>query len=244
LVVTHRSPQDALEFGFDVQTWCKEGLVDAVAPSARWECTDSSIPVREWREIVGDDVALFPGVETLNLNWSLNEAEQTKAYAASFFAQGADGIRLNNHHDINDERNQSAWMINAENCLEGRRRFTVTYQDIASGSYPPFHPLPIRANDSIELELGKISEEDKVTVIIDFEGRRAPKLNVGDGDSLKPIQISDYYVPHENRIDEVNMIEHSGFSYDLTGVSTTSQLILDFSGKGTIHYIDIIIESQ
>ena len=93
-----RSAEEARGFGFDIVTWCREGLIDAVSPCARWACNDSGVPIRAWRELLGEDIALFTGIESRSLEVSLNTVEQCKGYAAAGYAQGANGLYLNNHH--------------------------------------------------------------------------------------------------------------------------------------------------
>lgn len=90
---------DALQVMLDeleacgLRTWVEEELVDALVPTLRWRCSDSGIPVKEWKALVGSkQIAIFPGVETLNLNDSSTRADQIKGYAAAWFAEHADRI--------------------------------------------------------------------------------------------------------------------------------------------------------
>ena len=244
MIRTAHSAEDALGFGFDIKTMCDEGLIDAVNPTARWEYTDSGIPVREWKEICGENVALFPGIETLNLEFTRTSSEQSKAYSASFYAQGADGIYFNNHQS-GSPNDIKVWNITHDNCTDGRREFTVTKQDICSGKAERYMPLPMSADGTLLLELGKIKADDKVTLIADFEGDTIPILSVCGKEALKPEITAAHIVASEDKNKEdVNMTPHTPLSYDLSGIETESTITLTFGGVGTIHYITIIIESK
>ncbi len=243
---THRSPKDALEFGFDIETMCREKLIDAVNPTPRWECIDSGIPVAEWRRICGDDIALFPGIEVLHLDKTLVQPHHAKACAAAFYAGGADGFYLNNFFDGN-ERDREVWNITRTGCLSGRREFTVTYQDIASGSYPPYRPLPLSVSGcgSIALEIGEVKKENKVSVIVDFDGTTLPTLSAENIRNISPRKTDPVIVPrHPAFGGEAILTPNTPLLYDISGLETPSHTVLTFTGNGTVGYINIIIEQK
>ena len=242
MIRTHRSPKDALEYGFDIIKMCEEGLVDAVVPSPRWETADSAIPVSAWRELLGDDIALFPAIETLNYKFTATATDISKAYAAAFYPQGADGLYLYNH-EYYTERNRGTWMIDRESCLKGKREFVVTYQDIASGSYERYKPLPMSANGSLDLTIGHIGKDDRVSVIIDFEGDEAPVLSAGGVKNVEGHRIDAIVVRDHDNEKDVNITEHGAFAYDISGIETDCTVSLSFSGQGTVHYMNVVIEN-
>ena len=240
-----RSVVEARGFGFDVETWCREGLIDAVSPCARWECNDSGIPIRAWRETLGDGIALFTGIETLHLHFSLTTAEQVKGYAAAGFAQGADGTYLYNFHNRRD-RDKEAWNLRREQVLDGRREFTVTYQDITSDAVPSYRPLPLSVNGHADLPLniGAVRSWDPVTVLIDFEGECVPTLSVGEMRDLVPAVVPPRFVPHEEDTGAkpICMTPNTPLSYDLSGLqSACGDIVLSFDGIGTVTYVTLII---
>lgn len=242
LIRTCRDPKDALTFGFDIKGMCDEGLLDAVVPTPRWSCTDSAVPVNVWRELLGDDIAVFGGIETLNLKSTTNMPVNSKAYAAAFFAGGADGIYFNNH-EYDTERNRSAWMITRESCLEGRREFVVTWQDTAAAGNPQYKPLPMKVDScgKIELNIGKVTESASVQVVIDWEGDAIPTLDAGCMKNVTGSVISP--VTAKKGADTVSFTEHTPLSFDISGISTDNALTLNFNGNGTVNYINIIIEA-
>ncbi len=239
-----RDPDEAYDLGFDVETMVREGLIDVLVPTGHFGSTDGCMPVRKWKKIVGDDIALIGGIETNNYKLTVNTPEHAKAYAASFYAQGADGIYFNNHEYYTD-RNRASWRVNKENCHKGRREFTVTEQDY--GAYDPlaFKPFPYTFVPKMfmPLELGRVKKTDKVTLIIDFDGPRRPIaeiLGVVDpvGKDIEPLirpALGDK---------TVNLTEHTPIAYDLSGFETDSKVIVSLIGKGTISYMSVIIESE
>jgi len=242
MIRTSRSPQDALEFGFDVRTYCEEGLVDAINPTPRWELSDSAIPVRQWRELAGDEIAVFPGVEVLNLQYTRQTTEQTKAYAAAWFAQGGDGIYTYNMFEHNDF-NRDIWNLSEERCLQGSRCLTVTRQDIASGSYPVYRPLPMELPASITLDAGVIHSSDRLTIVADYEGTDAPTLSVGTQDRL-PAQSCPPVIRKQLAFfgGDVNLTAHQPLSWSFSGIETDCSITLTFAGSGVIHYLDLNID--
>lgn len=246
LVRTHRSPVDSFKMGFDVKTWVAEGLVDAIAPSPRWECTDSSIPLREWRALVGNDVGLFPGFETLHLHFSHTEADQVRAYAAAFFAEGADGLYFSNYvlSSYAKERDFASWAVKKENCTKDKRRFTLTFQDIAFTDEPGYRPLPLKVEGKTELplEIGQVTKEHHATLVVDFEGETALVLSVGDLVNLHGTPCDPVFIKSERENGPYNITPHTPLAYDLTGLVTDSPITLTFEGTGTIGYLNIDIE--
>ncbi len=242
---TAASPIDAYQFGFDIKTMVDEGLVDVVVPTPRWAVSDSGLGIRKWRDWLGDDVAIIGGIEHRNLRGTQTLPEQTRAYAASYYAQGADGIYFTNH-EYDTPRNHASWAVNKDNCHSGHREFLVTYQDIAAYPENQYKPLPltVKAIADLPLELGKVRATDKVRVVIDFDGEmeEAPTLTIGKVQNVvgkecervigiigkNPMILTDF-IPLE---------------YDMTGIETNGPVNLIFKGNGIIRYVNVIIDGE
>ncbi len=240
---TCRSHVDAMEFGFDIKTIVDEGLVDVVVVAPHYNPSDSAIPVAEWRELLGDDAVIIAGIET-NSMWETQQTpEMTKAYTAVFYDEGADGIYYNNHEQAY-ERNLKSWAITRDNCLDGRREFVVTFNDCYVDKNRRYKPLPMTFDGvgELPLKISVVKPTDKVKVIIDFEGDDAPPLSALNKKDVKAVTEEPRYgMRGENpRL----LTEHTPLSYDLSGISTDSEITLSFGGKGTIHYVTIIIDAQ
>lgn len=239
---TCRCPVDAKDFGFDVKTLCDEGLIDVVIPTPRWSPTDSGIPVRQWRELLGEDIAIMGGIETNNYAGTTNLPKHSKAYAASFYAQGADGIYYNNH-EYYTERNIEAWNVNRDTCLTGLREFVVLGQDCYAYNDRRYKPLPLEITGTAELplELGKIKNEDKVTVVVNFEGAEFPVISVGGKADLAGSE-TETVIFKKNGVEEP--VSYVTLSYDVSGIITDSALNITFKGQGTVHYVNVIIDAK
>ena len=240
---TCREPEDAYDFGFDIKTMVDEGLVDVVVVTPRWSPTDSALPIGKWRKLLGDDVAIMAGIETNNVKNTINTPENTRAYAAAFYAEGADGIYLNNH-EYYTERNREAWKTDRESCLVGKREFVVTSQDCAAYNAQRYAPLPMnfRGHGVIPLNIGKVNAKDKVTLLIDFEGEDIPEADIvrvhcENGTVVPPLVV-------QARQGDVVLTEHTPVEYDMSGFETEGKIAIDFRGKGTVHYIKLTIDAK
>lgn len=241
---TCRSPEDAFKFGYDVKTMADEGLVDVVAPSPYWVSTDSAIPVREWRALLGDKVGLICGLEQNSNDTFRNLPVSSKAYAAAFYAQGADGIYLNNH-EWNNRYSLEAWKINRDTCLTGKREFIVTFQDTYFSKDNMYKPLPLKVDGTSELplEIGKVKASDSVKVLIDFEGDEAPVLSVlgkeAVGEKTEPVLGISRHTG-----EEICCTPNNPLIYDISGISTDSPINLIFKGNGTVGYVNLLIDAK
>jgi hypothetical protein len=87
--------------GLDVGSWCRKGLIDflTVAP---FLSTENDIPVREFKAVCGS-VPVYAGTE-YTVGWRMMIRVQTRAAAALYLHEGADGIYLFNYFIPWDER--------------------------------------------------------------------------------------------------------------------------------------------
>jgi hypothetical protein len=110
-VRTLSSPGAALDCGFDVMTWAREGLIDVLVPCPRWETTDFDIPVELWKRVLsGTFVKLAIGIETQLKSTPCNSAyimmpEYVHALAVQYLSMGADSIYLFNYMDFPTQGN-------------------------------------------------------------------------------------------------------------------------------------------
>ncbi len=77
------------ERGLDVRTWVAEGLIDAVTPGCGYMTV--SLDLRPWLELVkGKPCFVYPSIN----HWRVTE--ETRAWAALMYEQGAHGVQLFN----------------------------------------------------------------------------------------------------------------------------------------------------
>jgi len=173
-------------FGFDVEAWINEGLVDALVPSPRWDCTDSAIPVDEWKALAGEDIAVFAGMEARITGSTTVTGDYAKGYAAGFYAKGADGVYFDNFYQLGSTGPQF-WGLSREDLTQGTRRFTVTRQDIIPEKEDGYEPLPLKLSPnqpSLTVCMGEIRPTETVSLVIEVDGRR---VTAAEEDNLMPV---------------------------------------------------------
>lgn len=247
MIRTHRSIEETCEYGFDVRTWVKEGWVDALVPTARWKVVDDAIPVAEWKKLAGEDIAVFPGIEIMHLKASRSSEETSKAYSAAWNVQGADGLYFNNHDYPNvPGRFTHAYSLHRDTVLQGTRRYIVTFQDIATGVYPVYRPLPkvIDGCGSMSLQVGPIRSTDNATLIIEFEGKTPPKIKCNEIEIGKAERQAPIIASHSHREGEfVQVTGENTYAYRCPNLTTDCELTVEFFGQGIITYLECRIES-
>jgi hypothetical protein len=170
-------------YGFDVQTWVKEGLVDALIPSCEEVC-NSGVDVRSWRETVGEDIALLVGFDSHVIRWLVHEAtplyamrkDHIKAFAARYFNLGADGIYFNNYYSPD----KVAKDMDRTAAQTGHRTLAVTHQDIVPIGYSGYKPLPLQLDGeaSLVLNMGHVRRGEPVFVTVGYDTEDAEGFTV------------------------------------------------------------------
>lgn len=250
-----RSVEASTAYGFDVTTWVDEDIVDALVPSPRWEVSDSCIPVSEWVKLVGEkDIAVFPGVETLNLERTLTTSEISKAYAASWYAQGADGFYAYNHMNYNSIQGE-VWNFSREYCENSERKFVVTYQDIYPEGTEQYNIFPIsiktvnKNQTPIDFNIGKISSSDTIVMTVGVQGAESniditqTKINGVTAVSVEKMGRDYIKVPAEDGSGDISLSTGFGFVLTFTGIETDGDISVFFESEkfGAIDYIDFKI---
>lgn len=170
--------EDNYTYGFDVATWVKEGLVDALVPSCE-EVINSEMDIAAWRKIVGNDVALLVGFDDHVIRLSHQEANsryrarknQVKGFYANYISKGADGCYFNNYYR---DMGALAKGLNKESVMEGLRTLLVTHQDNAPIGRQAYHPLPLaihgkgNVGTDFPLNIGLIRTEEYVYLTVGY----------------------------------------------------------------------------
>ena len=183
ITLSVRLPRDieqCLVWGFDVQTWSEEHLVDHITPTPRWSSSDSDMPIAEWVRRF-PDIRISAGVETLLRLEDLRRAEDdsvphldadtVNGLAAAYFAQGAESINLYNYFAFPQTLRADPAHLNG-NCSAAAydrtqdilwrcgdpgiiystpRRHIVMYQDIVPEGYERCKPLPCTVSGTTHL---------------------------------------------------------------------------------------------
>ena len=163
-------------FGFDPETWCGEGLVDAITVTPRFSSCDSAMPIADWRARL-PGVEIWAGIETLinrQAEGSTASPEAVRGYAAQYLTAGADGAYLFNYMSSGTvgkrEREVYDTCGTLSTILSLPRRHIVTYQDTAPAGWEPYRPLPLKVKKNapagLKLETGAIPEGAAVSLLI------------------------------------------------------------------------------
>ncbi len=244
-----RSVEHNKVFGFDAEAWVKEGLVDVLVPSPRWECTDSAVPVDEWKKLAGENVAVFAGIETRMTYASTVTSDYVKGYAAGFYANGADGVYFDNFYQPGSQ-GPNVWGLKRSDLTNGVRKFTVTSQDLVPEGFTGYKPLPLNVSpDGSELNIcmGIIRDSEKVTLTAALENgyKTVPtvKLNGVESSSFKLIETPMGKDMYKNNIPIPLMKDSQFVEYAFSGVSADKDLIIRFeNGEALVNYVELSVE--
>ncbi len=112
-----RDIEDNKVFGFNAAEWVQRGLVDVLIPSPRWTCTDSDMPIADWKAMTeGTDVEIWAGLETHLNQPYLQSTETARGFAAQYFDAGADKIYLYNYFRLRSKEMRDSDFANEEDC--------------------------------------------------------------------------------------------------------------------------------
>ena len=89
-----RSPQKAIELGFEVGVWLREGLVDLVVGASSY-LPDPDLPVADWMRFCREHNPSVPFLPCLDC-CELRDAAAFRVLAARYRAGGAKGLYLFN----------------------------------------------------------------------------------------------------------------------------------------------------
>ena len=262
-----RSIEHNLVYGFDVETIANEKLVDAFVPSPRWDSVDSAIPVDEWKEIAGDNIAVFIGIEERmdvkkdKSRTQKNTSEYVKGFSSGYLAQGADGVYFNNYYQLGGF-GPSIWSLTPETMVQGTRRFKVTYQDLVPIGYEGYEPLPMpltNDNSSITVNLGQILPTETLSVLVAYkidQIKKTDTINIEsmpkviiNGDAATAMRIADETDGFYDGVPSARVVSSSLYQvvvYTFEGIETAGDLVIDFDVdqgcSGTINHIELLVQ--
>ena len=262
-----RSIEHNLVYGFDVETIANENLVDAFVPSPRWDSVDSAIPVDEWKEVSGENIAVFIGMEERmdvkkdKSKIQQNTAEYVKGFSAGYLAQGADGIYFNNYYQIGSI-GPAIWSLTPETLVQGNRRFKVTYQDLVPIGYEGYEPLPMPLTTdetSITVNLGQIRPTETLSVLVAYKIDQIKKndpidiqlmpnviVNGKTASSLRIADESDSFYDGVPSTRVVSSYAYQTIVYTFEGIETVGELVVDFDVdqgcSGTVDHIELLVQ--
>ncbi|MBQ6067448.1 MAG: hypothetical protein IJK89_11585 [Clostridia bacterium] len=241
-------------YGFDPQTWCEEGLVDAICVTPRFSSNDSAIPIADWKERC-KGAEIWAGVETLvntNAKGCCASPEVARGYGAQYLTAGADGLYLFNYMTSPPgvgEREKEVYDTcgSLDEILKHPRRHVVTYQDTCPDGWEPYDPLPLKVKAggtaSLVVETGYIPDGAAVTVYLglnkELTDEAALTVSV-NGTALTNAGRSEVYGRSEADGSDVaqgycreDCVIYA-FTLDAAGLPNLLTLTLANAGRGTV----------
>lgn len=215
-VRTLRDIEQSKVLGFDVRTWVKNGWVDVLVPSPRWETCDHAIPVADWKNMtagtktevwVAQEVLCNVSDTAINVSFGFitQTPETAKGFAAEYRAMDCDKIYLFNFFQtcgVNGMENgafaerydwcKKVWdgCADVASSLSGTRRHIAGYQDLGPVGYEKYRlfPLEVKGEASFTMNTARIFPGDSVTVVLAFDKDCSAELTV-DGTKAEPIDV-------------------------------------------------------
>jgi len=174
-----RDIEDNLGFGFDVQRYNDERLVDSITPTARWSTHDSDMPLKEWVRRL-PNIKIYAGIE-LRTNRSFRYSIPLRtAYIANCVSDGAHGINFYNYFvDLTDTVEPECCnkepqlfelaSLPIEEIIKQPLHYVLTFQDTYPSDSTPWKPLPKRLakgqSCAVEIKTGIAPARDAALII-------------------------------------------------------------------------------
>ena len=181
-----RDPDESRIFGFDAEEWDREGLIDAIVVTPRWETNDSDMPIKEWKARIRR-AEIYAGLETLTHpvgGIAQSSADVSRALTNRYLSDGADGMYFFNHYPLPSpateeerlryERSMDSFASckSIEAAQSKPMRYIVTRQDIFPEGRAPYKPLPIVLGceeKRFRLSIGRLPTDRKPSLIIGYK---------------------------------------------------------------------------
>lgn len=209
LVRLPRDLEQCKKLGFDAEVWAERKLVDVIVPSPRFSSNDSGMPMEEWKTRI-TNAEVCSGLETmmsLAKNSSISSTEICTGLAASYLAQGSDGMYLYNlfcdpdnlcepsiHPYVRNVKTILA-LSDSEKIYDYPMRIPVINQEDFYLPGIAWTPMPLKISDRNSKEFsivtGKIPEKKLVSVVVGYKGT-LPSVSINGCECAngKPIDLT------------------------------------------------------
>lgn len=194
-------PNLCLERGVNVIDYAD--IIDYIAIIARWQTTDTDMPIELWKQLLrGTDIKIGCGQQLLFKPFSgyktvFTSEKMAYGQAVANLSRGSDFVYLYNYMDlltddltedcyeqsIRDEKLLPQILKNigdVNTLIKKERSHVVTYSDFNRYDMMVYSRLPISFGDSREFEtvkipVGKIAEGSTVRLVLGFMGSPSPE---------------------------------------------------------------------
>ena len=143
-----------LVLGFDARTWAREGLVDSITPTPRWDTIDSDMPLAVWKKEL-PQIDIFAGMESNTYNLG-SDVPTILGFAANYLTDGVDGINLYNQfvnphtppEYLVGRKEIFSTCASLETLKDKKLRHVQTFQDTCPLGCEHFRPLPLTVENN------------------------------------------------------------------------------------------------
>lgn len=261
-----RDPQNTLDLGLDVFAWAREGLVDWVVPTPRWETADSDMPVALWRAVLPPSVGLAMGTDIRYMarpgsGCVMMTPELIAGLSMQALSGGADGVYLFNYTYLPDAALEALNYIGDRETLSRHaRRYVVSFQDIACPFNRPSRPLPMPLEDNtvspgwsaLAIQTGEV--DGRVTLRLGFSKgltaadvrvfmNGAPCRLIGHAESTESHGASGAH-PLAFGGESASLCETDVWEYAPECVKQGRQVIELKADSGTLDYAEIRVDPE
>ena len=254
-------PVNAYKMGFDISAMSKQGLVDFVAASPRWETINNDIPVAIWKHLLTDKTKfgcvqqlLVSGYPTRGKFVAAN-ADMAFGQAHSFLSKGADFIYLYNYfyecekgitgaiHPTSFRSGKSNPLV-VKNIAEPElfdRRYPLTYDDFLPLGRTPQGQLPktVENNNPVRFRIpvGKESIGAEKYLIISTSSPIDPKKSNVSVNG-KPAEYCG-----DNKAD-LNITPINSYTFGfVSALGEEASVRISSSEKFTVEYAEILVKA-
>lgn len=181
-------PDVAQAWGFDVQTWCAEDLVDTIVASAYWRSCQDEFPAEAWNAVTGGRATVFPGADMWTaaapeLPFDTTTAENLRGWMNSMYAQGTPGVYLFNFPfclrpefvpaaEAEQFRAMLRRKLSPEALAAGPCRYQIGYVDFCAPGEQCHSVLPAQLSAgqevTLKLRVGRLPQRGYAVVTAQF----------------------------------------------------------------------------
>ena len=256
-----RDPEQCKIYGFDPETWDREGLVDMITVCPRWQTCDSDMPIAAWKKQL-PNTRIYAGVETLvtcGEKSCYTTPEVVRGYANRYLSEGADGMYLYNYYTVpesiseEEQRYYERCQTVFETCGgEGLpMRYIVTKQDVIPEGCIGYEPLPMEMTDegvSFELYAGNLRPDVTAELIVGYKDAEPEQVKlycngtVVEGSRTESSPAFGALVPEEG-CDVCTYVPDGSTTWGYAvPISESGRYSLCFRGKGTVTYLELTVK--
>ena len=192
ILLSTRVPSDyasARAFGFDPETWAREGLVDMIAVANFWASEDFDFGFDDWKRRLA---AANPRVTVLpaacdNVSSGASKVCATslaavRGWADNAYALGAEGLYLFNAAYMPDDVQRTAYGegFAPQSVAASPRRHIVTHHDCVPKGAKDGRQLPVslREGGDVRVRVGTPPADGSVTVVLASPDESLPEASV------------------------------------------------------------------